>query len=303
MQWNWKGAADPAKRKASKLRISAAAGRLVVAAGIAAACGRAEGGDRAQDGQSARTGTGGERPALQHRRGQAYAYALPQGWQVVESEHSIEIVARDRITAVAAFFVTDMPGQDSPEEFLRKALQVAGVGNARFVSVQPAPEWPAPGSPWRGIEVVAEAAQDGRPIHMRFVTFVRHGEGGYDGVIVGLQCPSQGWDSVRDWLPHVRDGIRLTRGGVIPGTGTATALPRGRPHNEVYDRLDAAWRTRGVPRADVEQAMREGSMGYVRLQDPQTDRVWELPLEAYDSAAAGYPNPANPDVLLRNTPD
>ena len=329
MTWDWKGAFDAKKRGPSKERVVIGGGALLVIAGIAAAAGvfrQPEGmtivqgtpsaesvddedGEMAEEEVAAQAPgapaawTGPARPALEYRQGRAFAYAVPRGWRVNESDNGIEIVAPDGVTAVVGSIVLGAAGQASPEQYLRQNLARVGQPDARFVSVQPAQDWPGPTPDftWRGIEAEIESRQNRRPIHIRATSHVLQGAGQYSAIVTGAQSPSEEWESVKDWLPRVRDSIRLTN-GAVPGASMAAALPRGVRHDDIYGRFNDAWTARQVPAADLSQARREGTMGYVRLIDPETDRVWELPLEAYDPTAGGYRNPVKPDLLLQKAP-
>lgn len=330
MPWDWKSAFDAKTRGPTKERMAVAAGVLAAVIAIAAAAGAFEqpegitivqgtpssereagedaGPDEAEDeeGEAAAAAAwpGARRPALEYRQGRAFAYAVPQGWRVNESDNGIEIVSPDGVTAVVGSIVLGAAGQASPERYLRDNLARVGQPDARFVSVRPAEDWPgpAPGFVWKGIEAEIESRQNGRPIHIRATSHVLQGAGQYSAIVTGAQSPSEEWEAVKDWLPRVRDSIRLTNGS-IPGASMAAALPRGVRHDEIYGRFNDAWNARQVPAADLSQARREGTMGYVRLVDPETDRVWELPLEAYDPTVGGYRNPVKPDLLLQKAPN
>ncbi len=331
MPWDWKSAFDWKKRGPTKERAVIGLGVLAAALAVAVAAGAfaedegmtivqdagydqaAEAGDELnedQEGEEMGADTpatfataSSERPALEHRQGRVFAYLLPQGWRVNESDSGIELVAPDGVTAVVASIVLGAAGQPSPEAYLRENLARVGQPDARFVSVAPAEEWPgpSPGFTWKGIEAEIESRQNGRPIHIRATSHVLQGAGQYSAIVTGAQSPREEWEAVRDWLPRVRDAIRITNGS-IPGASMAAALPRGIRHDEIYGRMNDAWTARQVPAADLSQARREGTMGYVRLVDPETDRVWELPLEAYDPTAGGWRNPIKPDLLLRKAP-
>jgi hypothetical protein len=331
MPWDWKSAFDRKKPGPTKERLAIGGGVLVAALAVAAAAGAfeqepgmnivqgtpsaemdGEGGDgMAEDGEAAgetpataAAWSGPTRPALEHRQGRAFAYAVPQGWRVNETDNGIEIVAPDGVTAVVGSIVLGAAGRPSPEGCLRENLAHAGQRDARFVSVQPAQEWRGPTTDltWKGIEAEIESRQNGRPIHIRATSHVLQGAGQYSAIVTGAQAPSEEWDAVKNWLPRVRDSIRLTN-GAIPGASMAAALPRGIRHDDVYGRFNEAWSARQVPAADLSRARREGTMGYVRLIDPETDRVWELPLEAYDPTVGGYRNPVKPDLLLQKAPN
>ncbi|HEU0013968.1 MAG TPA: hypothetical protein VFQ45_09810 [Longimicrobium sp.] len=331
MTWDWKSAFDRKRRGPTKERLAIGGGVLALAVAVAAAAG-AFGGDEGleivqgpayaeeadvdeadeaaaeEEGGATPAATpaaqGPRRPPLEWRQGRAFAYLLPQGWQVIESDNGIELIAPDGITGVVGSIVLGAAGQASPEAYLRRNLASVGQGGARFVSVAAAEDWPgpAPGLVWKGIEAEIESRQDGRPTHVRATSHVLQGAGQYSAIVTGAQSPREQWDEVKDWLPRVRDAIRITN-GAIPGQGMAAALPRGIRHDDVYGRFNDAWSARQVPATDLSQARREGTMGYVRLIDPETDRIWELPLEAYDPTVGGYRNPTKPDLLLRKAPD
>lgn len=336
MPWDWKSAFDWKKSGPTKERLAIGGGVLVAALAIAAGAGAfeqeagmnivqgtpsAEVDEAGEDeaGEDDMSGDGGagppaapaaaaawsgpKRPALEYRQGRAFACAVPQGWRVNETDNGIEIVAPDGVTAVVGSIVLGAAGQPTPESYLRQNLARVGQPDARFVSVRPAEEWPGPTPDftWKGIEAEIESRQNGRPIHIRATSHILQGAGQYSAIVTGAQSPSQEWDAVKDWLPRVRDSIRLTN-GAIPGASMAAALPRGIRHDDIYGRFNDAWSAREVPAADLSQARREGTMGYVRLIDPETDRIWELPLEAYDPTVGGYRNPVKPDLLLLKAP-
>lgn len=326
MPWDWKSAFDWKKPGPTRERLAIGGAVLAVALAVAAAAGAFqqepgmnivqgtpsagvddEGEDgMAEDGEApaaAAAWSGPPRPALEYRQGRAFAYAVPQGWRVNETDNGIEIVAPDGVTAVVGSIVLGAAGQPTPEAYLRQNLARVGQPDARFVSVRPAEEWPGPtpGLTWKGIEAEIESRQNGRAIHIRATSHVLQGAGQFSAIVTGAQSPSEEWESVKDWLPRVRDSIRLTN-GAIPGASMAAALPRGVRHDDIYGRFNDAWNARQVPAADLSQARREGTMGYVRLIDPETDRIWELPLEAYDPTVGGYRNPVKPDLLLQKAP-
>ncbi|MDA8161470.1 MAG: hypothetical protein M0022_00980 [Desulfobacteraceae bacterium] len=48
----------------------------------------------------------------------------------------------------------------------------------------------------------------------------------------------------------------------------------------------------------ISKEHREGTMGQERLKDPETGRIYTMPLNKYDPTAGGYRNPKRPDELL-----
>ena len=314
MTWNWKDAFDWRSAGPTKERLAIGGGLLTVVAAVITASGAwreppAAGAARAPGGMAMAAivkpaaWTGPPRPALEHRRGRAYAYVVPRGWTVNETSNGIDIAAPDGVTGVVASIAIGGFGQPSPEQYLRQVLAMTGQGGARIVSSRPIPPQPGPmGLQWRGIEAEIESAQGGRETHIRATSQILQGAGQYAAIVTGAQGPRESWDQLKDWLPRVRDAIRVTDGS-IPTGGMAGALPRGIRHDDIYGRYNGGWHARQVPGDEISRAQREGMMGYKRLVDDTTGRIWELPLEAYDPTAGGWRDPMKPDLLLKPTAD
>lgn len=313
MPWNWKRAFDWRTRGPTKERLAIGGGlaAITVAAmaaggGLKAAPARADAAPAVQ-GQPAATRasawSGPRRPALEHRQGRAFAYAAPRGWSANETSNGVDIAAPDGVTGVSASIAVGGFGQPSPEQYLMQVLASTGQQNARVLSTRRIPPQPGPmGLQWRGVEVEIESVQRGRAIHIRATSQILQGAGQYAAIVTGAQGPRESWGELKDWLPRVRDSIRLTDPSVPTG-GMAGALPRGVRHDEIYGGYNAGWQARQVPGDAISRAQREGTMGYVRMADEATGRIWELPLEAYDPTAGGWRDPMKPDLLLKPTPD
>ncbi|HYD42257.1 MAG TPA: hypothetical protein VEB43_15630 [Anaeromyxobacter sp.] len=156
------------------------------------------------------------------------------------------------------------------------------------------------GLTWRGVEVELESAQRGRRIHIRATSHVLQGAGQHAAIVTGAQGPVEDWAALAGWLPRLRDAIRLTDPSAATGA-MKNALPRGIRHDEIYGAYNRAWTARGVSSDLLSKARREGTSGYVRMEDPSIGRIWELPLEAYDAGRGGFRNPVRPDELLAET--
>jgi hypothetical protein len=82
----------------------------------------------------------------------------------------------------------------------------------------------------------------------------------------------------------------------VVGSGP-TLTPRNQPLDNPA--LLEYWRQKGLSEYRISQAQREGTMGYERMKDSQTGRLYEMPLEAWDDAAGGYHNPQRPEEILQ----
>lgn len=248
--------------------------------------------------QAAYAWVGPERPALESRQGRAFAYSVPAGWHVTETSNGVDIAAPDGVTGVAASVLVGGFGHPTPQQYLMQILRTTGQANARFLSVQPTPPRPGPmGLQWRGIQAEIESAQRGQPIHIQATSQVLQGAGQYIAIVTGAQGPIAQWGHLRTWLPHVRDSIRITNGAIVTGN-MANALPRGIDDDAIYGDYNRAWEARQVPEDQLSEARREATMGYTRQMDPNTGRIWDMPLEAYDPTVQGYRNPRHPHDLL-----
>jgi len=241
------------------------------------------------------------RPALEQRQGRAFAYLLPRGWRANETSNGIDIAAPDGITGVAASVAVGGFGQPSPEAWLQQVLTWAGHSQVRALGSRPTPPQPGPmGLQWQGVEVELESLLGGRLIHIRALSHVLQGAGQFAAIVTGIQGPAEAWPALAQWLPRVRDAIRITDPNVITGS-MANALPRGIRHDEIYGGYNAAWQARGVAYDDISRAQREATMGYKRLVDGETGTIYEMPLEAYDPTVGGWRNPLRPTDLLADT--
>lgn len=243
------------------------------------------------------------RPILMRRQGRAFAYSYPQGWRVNETSNGIDISAPDGLTGVTASIVFGMFGAESPEGYLRKVLATLPLTDVRFEKEAPTPSTPGPyGLQWRGIEAEFTAKSKGRPIHVRAITHVLQGNGQYFAIMTGIQGPAHQWNSLKNWLPQVRDSIVLTN-VAGPAGSMSKGLPKGIRHDDVYGSYNKGWTARGVPSAQVSAARREGTMGYTRQKDPVTGQIYDVPLDAYNASRGGYVNPVRPTELLVQTLD
>lgn len=324
MSWNWKSAFDWRKPGPTKERLVLGAAGLLLVAGIAGLWGSDSSSPVDSTSSGALTGTNSpvtdgsmpqhasghaattplstmtipKRPVLKDRQGRAFAYSVPTGWQVTETTNGVDIAAPDGITGVSASILVGGFGQPTPRQYLVQILRATGQADARFLSVKTIPPRPGPmGLQWRGIQAEIQSAQRGRAIHIQATSQILQGAGQYVAIVTGAQGPLAKWPTLKTWLPHVRDSIRITNGALITGS-MRNALPRGIDADDIYGEYNRAWEARQLPEDQISQARREATMGYSRQIDPNTDKVWDMPLEDYDPTVQGYRNPDHPHQVL-----
>lgn len=307
MAWNWKSAFDLKVVGPTKERVAIAA--IALAAVGLPIVGLSNGGESSgaanagpvQPASAKVVAAVPTRPVLVVQRGRAYEYSIPRGWRVNETSNGIELIDPDGLTGVSGSILVGGFGAPSPEQYLRQILAMSGHGNPRFLSSQPVPPQPGPmGLVWRGVEVELESQYQGTAVHIRAITMILQGSGQYAAIVTGAQGPITKWPQLKEWLPRVRDSIRIVDGSVATGS-MANALPRGIRHDEIYGSYNQAWKARQVSADAISKAQREGTMGYKRMIDPETGQIYEPPLEAYDATRGGWRNPVRPDELLAET--
>ena len=116
--------------------------------------------------------------------------------------------------------------------------------------------------------------------------------------MLGYQAPVASFDEAKLWLAPIARSIIITNPRQVAGNDTLVA-PRNNPLDN--SSLIESWRQKGLSEARISQARREATMGYERAKDPETGRIYEMPLETWDGTAGGYRNPQRPTEILQPT--
>ena len=90
--------------------------------------------------------------------------------------------------------------------------------------------------------------------------------------------------------------MKVTNPELVAGT-EMILVPRNNPLDNPA--LIKSWEAKGLSQDRISQATREGTMGYERLKSPASGRLYDLPLETYDSAKGGYHHPEDPSEILQ----
>ena len=98
------------------------------------------------------------------------------------------------------------------------------------------------------------------------------------------------------WLAAIARSVVLTNPGQATGNDSLRT-PRNQPLDDAL--LLDSWRQKGLSEDRISKAQRESTMGYERVKDPQTGRIYEMPLETWDDTLGGYRNPRRPEEILQ----
>jgi hypothetical protein len=239
-----------------------------------------------------------DRPALKTQQGQYFRWAAPQGWSVNETISGVDLFAPDGKTFVSSALLHGGFGRMTPRDFLLMTIKQVNP-TAQIERSAPMPSQPGIWGPWQLEDFALTAVHKGTPVRMRATVGLSAGHGRYSGTISLYQAPAKSWDHDKLWLPAVAQSIVVTNARQVAGQDSVK-LPRNNPLDN--SGLVESWRQKRLSEDRISQGQREGTMGYTRLEDPNTGQSYEMPLERYDGTVGGYRNPRNPTELLRKLP-
>lgn len=239
-----------------------------------------------------------ERPILLEQRGQYFRWVAPKGWRASESTNGVTLASPDGHMRAGFVLLLRTPGASTPRDFLLRFLPMdPSYRNLRVESQRRLPDVPAgmPGAVWRVEEIGLRLLVDGKPHQALFTCAVKNFYGQFDAFFSYQHATVAEWPAARQFLPQLTRAIAVVNPGRVAMNDQLL-----RPRNNPLDNsgLIESWRRKGISDARISQAQREGMMGYERMKDPSTGRMYDMPLETYDGAAGGYRNPVRPTELL-----
>lgn len=243
----------------------------------------------------------GDRPALEVHQGQFFRWAMPPGWQVSETIAGVSMNSPDQLNRVSSSILLRSFGSTTPGNFIAQILpMLPGVANARLMSTKKLPDQPAGAlrSPWAVEELELTYQYGGVPARATFVCGISTTWGSFDAFVLAYQAPAERFEQERLWLWRIANSIAITNPFSVAGNNQLIP-PRNNPLDN--SALLESWRRKGLSDAHISKAFREGTMGYKRMKDTETGRIYEMPLEAFDGTIGGYRNPVRPTEILQET--
>ena len=239
-----------------------------------------------------------ERPPLETKQGRYFRWAAPKGWTAKETTNGVDLFAPDGKTFVSSALLHGSFGRMTPRDFLVMTMKQVNP-SARIERSAPLPSQPGIWGPWQSEDFLLSAVHKGAPVRLRATIGLSAGYGRYSAAMSLYQAPATRWDHDKLWLPAVAQSIVVTNARQVAGQDSVR-LPRNNPLDN--SGLIESWRQKRLSEDRISQGRREGTMGYTRLEDPNTGQRYEMPLEAYDGTVGGYRNPKSPTELLRKLP-
>lgn len=240
------------------------------------------------------------RPPLVVRHGRCFRWSAPDGWQENETASGVTLTAPDGVTSVSSALLLRSMGGMAPADFTSRMVgMIPGTRDVRTLSVKDLQDQPSGyGTPWKVQEVEMSCLVSGAPVRATWTTGIVSYYGVFDAFMLGYQAPVASFDDAKLWLAPIARSIIITNPRQVAGNDTLVT-----PKNNPLDNstLIESWREKGLSEARISKAQREATMGYERMKDPETGRIYEMPLEAWDAAAGGYRNPRQPTKLLQST--
>jgi hypothetical protein len=234
------------------------------------------------------------RPVLEFHQGQYFRWSAPRAWTMNETTNGVDLAAPGGATFVSSALLAGGFGAMSPRQFLTATLRQVNA-SAQVTQAMRLKDQPGILSPWRVEEYEMAASYQGVPVRMSATVGVSSAYGRYSATMTLYQSPAASWARDRTWLPAVAHSIAVTNPRQVAGADRVL-LPRNNPLDN--SGLIESWRQKGLSEDRIAQARQEATMGYERVQDPQTGRHYNMPYEAYDAGAGGYRNPLRPTELL-----
>ena len=240
------------------------------------------------------------RPPLAVHQGHYFRWAVPVGWTESESANGVTLTAPDELTSVSSALLLRSPGRTTPADFTVWMLgMVPGNSDLRVLATRDLPDQPSGfGAPWKVQEIEMRYAANGNPVRATWTCGVVSVLGTFDAFILGYQASPADFDTAKLWLAPIARSVAITNPRQVAGNDSLLT-PRNHPLDN--SALLESWHQKGLAEDRISKAQREGTMGYERVKDPETGRVYEMPLESWDGAAGGYRNPQRPEEILQPT--
>ena len=240
------------------------------------------------------------RPPLAVHQGHYFRWAVPVGWTESESANGVTLTAPDELTSVSSALLLRSPGKTTPANFTVWMLgMVPGNSDLRVLATRDLPDQPSGfGAPWKVQEIEMRYAANGNPVRATWTCGVVSVLGTFDAFILGYQASPADFDTAKLWLAPIARSVVLTNPRQVAGNDSLLT-PRNHPLDN--SALLESWHQKGLAEDRISKAQREGTMGYERAKDPETGRVYEMPLESWDGAVGGYRNPQRPEEILQPT--
>jgi hypothetical protein len=251
---------------------------------------------------SARPGTraryAAHRTGISFRQGSYFRYALPAGWSAQEDANSVTLTAPDRSAAVSCSVIIGTPGRATPRQALQFIGRVTGQTSGQVVAFRDLPEQPGH---WKvGVAQVTQTAA-GRRYRGEIYCAVLDGWGQWNGTFTTALATVDRWPREKSWLEQVARSIQITNTTSL-GHRDQVRLPGNRPLESVFGDSTANWEARNRAYDRIRVKRQEAMMGVVRMMDPATGQIYDMPHSAYNPGRGGYVNPKRPTELLVRPP-
>jgi hypothetical protein len=258
------------------------------------------------------------RPALEVHPGRYFRWATPAGWKGSESANGVTLTSPDGLMQVSSALLLDQPGKMTPANFAVWMLDQLGYQSRQTIAKHDLPDQASGlGSQWKVQELEMRYTINGVPVRGVWTAAILTMDRTYDAYLVGYQSIPSTFEHAKLWLSSVAHSVTLTvsvggagNDNILSGSGNMNYVIKVQgaegdklvlPNNLPLDHpaLLGIWREKGHSEDRILKAQRNGMMGYEQVKDPQTSRIFEVPLEAWDGAASGYHDPLRPEEVLQ----
>jgi hypothetical protein len=147
-------------------------------------------------------------PQAQMARGRCFAFAIPQGFRLVEEgQFAVVLAAQDNSAITMVVGNCGYPQGYTPAQFAQEKLGFTGVQNLQIGQARP-------GRPFQGYQEAYEFdyayVAGGIPCRGVATVSVRNGYGSTDMVISAAAAHEQRWSQYASWLPQLASQVQAT---------------------------------------------------------------------------------------------
>ena len=242
---------------------------------------------------------------LRRRQGQFFALSLPEGWSVTgETRNGVDISSPAREAGVSFAYVTNIPGESTPEGF--RDMTLRSLPSLEGVELSASQELGTTrdelGTEWSQQASEFTARFEGHEVRGVITIAVGNTQFGSSGGIASIRVArANRYDEFAGVIAAIQRSIVVTASG-SPGAGVT--LPPNRPDDNP---LTSSNEYRSGVEDRLSQDWQEAIMGYENVQSPSTGDRYQVPLNNYDPAGSdgpGYyrPLPGGGSEKLQDAP-
>jgi len=232
---------------------------------------------------------------FQARRGNVYAYMVPNGWMANDSTNGVDMVAPDGSASVHLGVMAGFVGRLSLQQILNTTLNGLQYSNAQALSSQPCRI-----GQFAGRDITFQALLRGRPIIGHVQVLVQYYYNSTYAQITVFHDVPERWQAEAPILARLASNITVANSANFANRG-AIMMPRNHPMDATFAGTMQSWQNKNRAQDRAMQNWSEATLGQYRGRDTNGN-LYTLPNTNYDGTVGGYrnPTPGHHDEVLQH---